>query len=104
MAVNIPTGSHESSAAEAIILNRLGLHARPVIEFVDIARRYQSEIVVSIKTDKTAELVDGKSYQQLLWLRATRGQVLRITAYGPDSKEAVRELKAIIERGFDEEI
>jgi phosphocarrier protein HPr len=81
------------------IVNRLGLHARPAMSFVDAANVFQSEI----KVRKDDAEVDGKSIMQMMMLAAGQGTELLIVAEGPDAREACRALKALVDGGFDEE-
>ena len=75
-----------------IIQNELGLHARPAALFVQIANKYESDIVVK----KGKQEVNGKSIMGLLTLAAEKGAALHIKANGPDSKEAIQELEKVI--------
>ena len=84
---------------ELIILNKLGLHARPAAMFVRIANRYTCEILV----EKDGEEVNGKSIMGLMMLAAGCGSRLKITATGDDAEKAVKEIEALIKRKFDEE-
>ena len=70
------------------IQNEQGLHARPAAIFVQIANKYESDIIVR----KGAQEVNGKSIMGLLTLAAERGAKLIIKANGPDAKEALEEL------------
>jgi len=79
---------------------REGLHARPVMRFVDHASRFQSRITVQNVTRK-GDIVDGKSAMHMMLLEATVGNVLRISASGPDAESAVDALVALVESGFD---
>ncbi len=81
------------------IINRLGLHARPAMAFVDLASGYQCE--VSVK--KGTQEVDGKSIMQMMMLAATQGTDLVIEAAGADAQEAVDALKDLVARKFDED-
>ncbi len=81
------------------IKNRLGLHARPAMDFVDIANAHQSTVMV--RRDK--QEVDGKSIMQMMMLAATRGTELEIVADGPDADAVCQALKDLVDRGFDEE-
>jgi len=83
-----------------VVRDRDGLHARPVMRFVDTASRFQSRIWVS-NTSLHGQKVDGKSAMQMMLLEATRGSVLRIEADGPDAGEAVTALAELVERGFE---
>lgn len=85
------------------IRNRLGLHARPAMSFVDAASAFTSEITVC-RTDSPAEApVDGKSIMMMMMLAATQGTSLEIAATGPDAQEAITALSRLVDAGFDEE-
>ena len=75
-----------------IIKNEQGLHARPAAIFVQIANKYESNIIVR----KGKQEVNGKSIMGLLTLAAEKGAKLNIKANGPDAKEAIEELEEVI--------
>lgn len=81
------------------IVNRLGLHARPAMTFVDLASTFASDITVS--KDETE--VDGKSIMQMMMLAAAQGSVLTVVANGDDAETAIAKLQKLVESGFDEE-
>lgn len=81
------------------IVNRLGLHARPAMTFVDLACTFQSEIRVSRADNE----VDGKSIMQMMMLAASQGTELTVTAEGSDAEAACSALRELVEGGFDEE-
>lgn len=83
------------------ISNRLGLHARPATAFAQVAGRFKAS--VRVRRADTDEWVDGKSIMQMLMLAATAGTILEIVADGADGDAAARELKALVDRHFDEE-
>ena len=84
---------------EVTIGNTEGLHARPVMRFIDVASRYQSKVSV-MNVTRRGETVDGKSAMQMMLLEATQGCVLRIEACGADAAAAVEALAALVESGF----
>jgi phosphocarrier protein HPr len=84
---------------ELIIVNRLGLHARPAAMFVRIASRHRAEIWVS----KEGEEVNGKSIMGLMMLAAGQGSKLRIRCDGSDADKAMEELEELIKAGFNED-
>jgi len=84
------------------VCNRLGLHARPAMAFVDTAMRFTSTVTVR-RTDGSGDLVDGKSIMQMMMLAATKGTKLEVIARGADADAACEALRLLIERGFDEE-
>jgi phosphocarrier protein len=89
----------ERAIAKATIVNKLGLHARPAMVFVDLASTFQSEVKVS----KDDYEVDGKSIMMMMMLAAGKGSVLSILAEGPDAEQAVAALKKLVDSGFDED-
>ncbi len=88
-----------TAICEVAVPNPEGLHARPVMRFVDMASNYASAITVSNVT-RTNEEVDGKSAMQMMLLEATQGNVLRIHACGADAAEAVKSLEALVKAKF----
>ena len=85
--------------AELKIVNADGLHMRPAMQFVDVASQFESEITVS--NEQTS--VDGKSIMQMSMLAATYGTKLKVKAEGPDAKEAINQLRQLVElKKFDE--
>jgi phosphocarrier protein HPr len=78
---------------ELEIKNSEGLHMRPAMKFVDMAHRFESEINVS-----NGEMnVNGKSIMQISMLAATCGTKLKVTATGPDAREAIDALQKLVE-------
>jgi phosphocarrier protein HPr len=80
------------------IRNKLGLHARAAVKFVQLATRFRAEIKVA----KDGQEVNGKSIMGLLTLVAAFGMEIVLNASGPDAEEAVSALAALVDRGFDE--
>jgi phosphocarrier protein len=89
----------ETREASVEVVNRAGMHARPAAELVKLAGTFQSEIHV----EKDGLQVNGKSIMGVLMLAAEQGSILRFTASGTDSGEALEALTALVRRGFEEE-
>lgn len=89
----------ERAAIRVTIANRLGLHARPATEFVDVASRFSSAVTVC----KGEERVCGKSIMEMMMLAATQGTELEIVAEGDDAHECVAALARLVTSGFGEE-
>jgi phosphocarrier protein HPr len=83
------------------ITNRLGLHARPAMVFVETASKHKAAVTVS-RTD-THEPVDGKSIMQMMMLAATQGTEIEITCDGDDAQQALDELTELVKSQFEEE-
>ena len=88
-------------STQTIISNRLGLHARPAMSFVEEASRFVAAITV--RKCSECESVDGKSILQMLMLAGTCGSALEIVADGPDEQEALRALVQLVESRFGED-
>lgn len=84
---------------QVTIVNKLGLHARPAMTFVDLASTFQSEVTVR----RADQEVDGKSIMHMMMLAATKGTELTVTATGADAEKACAALKKLVDGGFDED-
>ena len=84
----------KETVAEKIVVikNAQGLHARPAALFVQIANKYDCEIVISKGNVK----VSGKSIMGIMMLEAGKGARVTITAIGDDAQTAVDELEKVI--------
>ncbi len=80
------------------VQNSQGFHMRPVMRFVDLASRFQSEILVK----KKDQVVNGKDPMEMILLEATRGTVLELQAEGPDVAPALNALAELVASGFGE--
>ena len=81
------------------IVNRLGLHARPAMSFVDAASAFKA----AVRVRKGDQEVDGKSIMQMMMLAATKGTNLEVTAEGDDAEQACKALSDLVASGFEEE-
>jgi phosphocarrier protein HPr len=91
-------GNAEAVKRRVRIRNKLGLHARAAVKFVQLAAQFQSEITVG----RNGQDANGKSIMGLLTLVAAWGVEIDLAAVGPDAAEAVEALSALVARGFDE--
>ncbi len=86
--------------AEATIVNKLGLHARPSAKITQAASQFRAEVWMT----KAGRRINAKSIMGVMMLAASRGTTVTIEADGPDEVEAVDALRALIAAGFDEEL
>ncbi len=91
--------NHRHVEVEVTICNVQGLHARPVMRFVDLAGQYVSRIQVC----KGTQCVDGKSPMEMMLLEGTRGTVLKVVADGDDAPQAAEALVGLINGKFGED-
>jgi phosphocarrier protein HPr len=90
------------ASRDIVVSNKLGLHARPAMQFVDLANQFRSKVTVSKGGEEPYD-ADGKSVMQMIILAATQGTPLRILADGEDAQTAVDKLARLFEDKFGEE-
>ena len=86
-------------AADVLIRNKKGLHARASAKFVRCAEEFEAAIVVT----REGQSVGGTSIMGLMMLAASPGTTIRIEATGADAEAAVAALVALVSDGFGEE-
>jgi phosphocarrier protein len=91
--------SAEVLSRDMKIVNRKGLHARATAKFVQCCEKFEAEITVS----KDGETVGGSSIMGILTLGAGIGSTIVVTAKGPQAKEALDALEALVASKFGEE-
>lgn len=84
---------------EALICNRLGLHARAAAKLVQLANQFKASVFVS--TDRMS--ANAKSILGVLTLAAGKDTPLVIEIDGPDENEAMAQIQALISGRFGEE-
>lgn len=82
------------------VRNRLGMHARAAVRFVQIANGYKSEV----KVVKDGTEANGKSIMGLLTLVAAHGVTMKLVCEGDDAEQAVTALADLVASGFGEGI
>ena len=73
---------------------------RPMAAFAEAANRFPCTVTV---TRTGMEPINGKSMLALMGLIATQGTELVIEINGPNAKEAMQALVAVLQRNFDDE-
>jgi phosphocarrier protein HPr len=91
-------GGKQTAQRELVVINKLGIHARPAALFVKLANRFTCNILVT----KDGDEVNGKSIMGLMMLAAGPGSKLLITCEGEDCHQALDEIEALVKRKFDE--
>ena len=87
----------EKLTKEMTLQNKYGMHVRPAGLFAKIASRFNADVEV----EKDGYVVSGKSIMALMTLEAVCGTTLRVTATGPQAREVLEELEALVSRKFD---
>ena len=81
------------------ITNKRGLHARASAKFVTMASGFNAEVTVS----HDGSSVTGTSIMGLMMLAAGVGDVIEISATGPDAEAAVAKLTGLVLDKFGED-
>lgn len=81
-----------------VVLNKMGIHARPAAMIVRISNKYACELYV----EKNGDQVNGKSIMGLMMLAAGQGSKLKFLAIGDDAVELLDELDNLFQRKFEE--
>lgn len=82
---------------DLLLLNKYGMHVRPAGLFAKVASRFNADVEV----EKDGSIVSGKSIMALMTLEAVCGTILRVTASGPQYRDVLDELEALVARKFD---
>ena len=80
------------------IKNKLGLHARAAVKFVNTANRF----VADVRIIKDGSEIDGKSILGILTLAATQGSDIQLKVDGLDETTAWEALADLINSRFGE--
>lgn len=84
------------------VINQIGLHAREVTKFVDIANKFECVILVEKQNDN-GRVVNAKSLLGMLSLDIKHQDEIKIMAHsGNDCEAAVEKLVKFIEKTEEE--
>lgn len=89
----------EKLSREFAIINRKGLHARATAKFVQCVDAYDAAVTVT----RNEETVGGTSIMGILTLGAGIGSTIIVTAKGPQAKEMLDAVGALIANRFGED-
>ena len=81
-----------------IIRNKVGLHARPAVLFVQAAQSFQAEIRL-VKDGKEG---NAKSFKAVLSLAVNQNDEVVVRAEGPDAEQALAALARLVADNFGE--
>lgn len=81
------------------IVNEKGLHARASAKFVQMVEKFDATVRVA----RAGESAGGDSIMGLMMLAAGIGSSITVSATGPQAKEVVAALDALVSTKFGEE-
>ena len=84
---------------ELAIVNRKGLHARATAKFVHCVEQFDAEVTVS----RCGDTVGGQSIMGILTLGAGIGSSITVSATGPQAREAIDAIAALVANRFGED-
>lgn len=82
-----------------VILNELGLHARPAMLLVQSISRLNCFVLV----EKDGLEADAKSIMGVLTLAAEKGSKITVRAEGPDAEKAIDAIRQLVHDKFGED-
>ena len=85
-------------SVDAMIVNKLGLHARAAAKLTHLAGSYQCEIWLS----RSGRRVNAKSIMGVMMLAAGQGTSVKLEAEGADAEQAIAALTKLIAEKFGE--
>ncbi len=83
---------------EALIINKLGLHARASAKLTQLASQYPCEVWMS----RNGKRINAKSIMGVMMLAAAKGTTVSIETHGEREEEAMTALLALINDYFGE--
>jgi phosphocarrier protein len=91
----------DAVAAAVEITNPTGLHARPAVKMIKLAKSY-AEASILVALAEAGPWIDAKSVVKVMAMKAPRGAVLHLRAEGSQAEAAVAALANLIRRDFDD--
>jgi phosphocarrier protein HPr len=86
--------------ASAVLVNSVGLHARPSVKLTQCAKRYTAKIEFALAAD--GPWTDTKSPVKVMRVKAPQGATLHFRVTGPDGEAALSAVLALVHDGFGE--
>lgn len=83
---------------EALIINKLGLHARASAKLTQLASQFPCEVWLSRNTRR----INAKSIMGVMMLAAAKGSTITIETIGEKEQEAMTAILALINDYFGE--
>jgi len=84
---------------KVVVLNKMGLHARPSSKLVQKAATFKSDVHIR----RENQVINGKSIMGVMMLAAAQGTELLLSANGVDEEQTLAALVALFEKNFEEE-
>ena len=86
--------------ASAVLVNPVGLHARPSVKLTQCAKAFAAKIEFALAAD--GPWTDAKSPVKVMRVKAPQGATLHFRVAGPDGEAALAAILALVHDGFGE--
>jgi phosphocarrier protein len=86
--------------ASAVLVNEVGLHARPSVKLTQAAKRFAAAIELALAPD--GPWTDAKSPVKVMRVKAPKGATLYFRVTGADGEAALAAMLALVNDGFGE--
>jgi phosphocarrier protein len=83
---------------DALIINKLGLHARASAKLTQLASKFKCEVTLS----RNSRRVNAKSIMGVMMLAAAKGTTIGVEIDGEDEAEAMQAILSLINDRFGE--
>ena len=94
--------SARALTAEVVVLNAIGIHARPAAHIVQICKKYHVHVVLTHRDN--GHSCPANSLTAIMELQTTRGSHVQLAATGDDARAVLDELVAAFRSGLGEEV
>ena len=86
--------------ASAVLVNPVGLHARPSVKLTQCAKGFAAAIEIALAAD--GPWTNAKSPVKVMRVKAPQGAMLYFRVAGPDAEAALAAMLALVHDGFGE--
>jgi phosphocarrier protein HPr len=93
-------GTSVPVTASAVLVNPVGLHARPSVKLTQCAKSFTAKIEFALLAD--GPWTDAKSPVKVMRVKAPQGATLHFRVTGPDGEAALAAILALVRDGFGE--
>jgi phosphocarrier protein HPr len=93
-------GTSMPLTASAVLVNPVGLHARPSVKLTQCAKGFTAKIELALVAD--GPWTDAKSPVKVMRVKAPQGATLYFRVTGPDGEAALAAILALVHDGFGE--
>ena len=86
--------------ASAVLVNPVGLHARPSVKLTQLAKGFAAKIELALAAD--GPWTDAKSPVKVMRMKAPQGATVHFRVKGSDGEAALAAILALVHDGFGE--